>query len=165
MSFRTTIEAFMTKEYLIGLFEYNFEVNNSLCKVIADVTFDNHNLIKLFAHILSAEKIWLMRLCSEDLSKELIWPNLSLADCKELISVNKMSYHVYLKDKTDKELKSKLFYKSTKGIKFSTPVIDILMHVIIHSGYHRGQIAAELRKKGGKPINTDYIHYIRYNKR
>jgi uncharacterized damage-inducible protein DinB len=158
------MEVLMTKEYLSGLFEYNFEVNNLLCKVIADVTCDRQNLITLFAHILSAEKIWLMRLRGEDLSKELIWPKLSLAECKELLTVNKMSYDIFLKNTSDKKLESKIFYESTKGIKFNTFIVDILMHVIIHGGYHRGQIAAELRKKGSKPINTDFIHYIRYNK-
>ncbi|HEY6147556.1 MAG TPA: DinB family protein [Thermoanaerobaculia bacterium] len=35
------------------------------------------------------------------------------------------------------------------------------MHVVIHGGYHRGQIAAELRAAGFTPAYTDYIEAVR----
>ncbi|MGH9479278.1 MAG: DinB family protein [Terriglobales bacterium] len=38
---------------------------------------------------------------------------------------------------------------------------DILMHVALHSGYHRGQIAADMRSGGLEPAYTDYIHWRR----
>jgi uncharacterized damage-inducible protein DinB len=31
----------------------------------------------------------------------------------------------------------------------------------MHSGYHRGQIAAAVRESGGEPAYTDYIHAVR----
>jgi uncharacterized damage-inducible protein DinB len=35
------------------------------------------------------------------------------------------------------------------------------MHVIMHSAYHRGQIAADTRAAGFTPAYTDFIHAIR----
>ena len=32
------------------------------------------------------------------------------------------------------------------------------MHVIMHSAYHRGQIAADVRAAGLTPAYTDFIH-------
>jgi len=35
------------------------------------------------------------------------------------------------------------------------------MHVIMHSAYHRGQIATDMRAAGLTPAYTDFIHSIR----
>jgi uncharacterized damage-inducible protein DinB len=40
-------------------------------------------------------------------------------------------------------------------------VEEILTHVVIHSAYHRGQIASDVRAAGGVPAYTDYIHAVR----
>jgi len=34
-------------------------------------------------------------------------------------------------------------------------------HVTIHSAYHRGQIASDVRSAGQEPAYTDYIHAVR----
>jgi len=38
---------------------------------------------------------------------------------------------------------------------------EMLLHVVNHGTYHRGQIAAKVRELGGKPVSTDYIYYTR----
>jgi uncharacterized damage-inducible protein DinB len=38
-----------------------------------------------------------------------------------------------------------------------------LEHVIMHSVYHRGQIATDVRAAGFSPAYTDFIHVIRHN--
>lgn len=48
-----------------------------------------------------------------------------------------------------------------KGDSFSSTIEDILQHVITHSAYHRGQIAADLRTSGSTPAYTDFIHATR----
>jgi len=59
------------------------------------------------------------------------------------------------------KLAGELVYKTTKGIEYRTPVGDILMHLVLHSAYHRGQVAAAIREAGGKPAPTDYVVYAR----
>jgi uncharacterized damage-inducible protein DinB len=44
---------------------------------------------------------------------------------------------------------------------FTNTVFDMLLQVFTHGGYHRGQIAMEMRKAGLEPINTDYINFVR----
>ena len=44
---------------------------------------------------------------------------------------------------------------------WSSRVGDILMHVLFHSAYHRGQIALQMRASGVAPAYTDYIHAVR----
>jgi uncharacterized damage-inducible protein DinB len=52
-------------------------------------------------------------------------------------------------------------YKDLKGKAHKTPVGDILVHVMNHGTYHRGQIATCLRERGVDPARTDYIVYSR----
>lgn len=54
-----------------------------------------------------------------------------------------------------------LTYKNTKGESWTNQTEDILMHVIVHSAYHRGQIAADVRAAGFTPAYTDFIHAVR----
>jgi len=152
----------MTVDYLQGLFDYNFAMNDLILKSIQEFKSIPDKTLTLFAHLLSAEKIWMMRLNREDLSKQIIWPDLSQSECSALIENNKKIYSNYLAQKNDHSLNTNIVYTTSKGEIFETPIVDILIHVIIHSGYHRGQINALIRKAGGEPINTDYIHYVRY---
>jgi uncharacterized damage-inducible protein DinB len=52
-------------------------------------------------------------------------------------------------------------YTNSKGEPWTSTVEDILTHLVIHSAYHRGQIASDLRNAGQKPAYTDYIHAVR----
>jgi uncharacterized damage-inducible protein DinB len=44
---------------------------------------------------------------------------------------------------------------------FANTIFDMLLQVFTHGGYHRGQIAMEMRRAGLEPINTDYIVFLR----
>ena len=70
-------------------------------------------------------------------------------------------WHRYLDPLTESKLGDVIAYRNTKGEEWRSSVLDILTHVVIHSGYHRGQIAAEVRRFGGEPACTDYIHAVR----
>ena len=52
-------------------------------------------------------------------------------------------------------------YRNSKGEAWSNRVEDILTHVLMHSAYHRGQIALEMRAAGTEPAYTDFIHAVR----
>jgi uncharacterized damage-inducible protein DinB len=52
-------------------------------------------------------------------------------------------------------------YKNTKGEPWTDTVQDILTHVLMHSAYHRGQIASQMRASGQTPAYTDFIHAVR----
>ena len=59
------------------------------------------------------------------------------------------------------DLTAQASYQNSKGEKFSSRQADILMHVVMHGAYHRGQIAAAIRAAGSEPAYTDFIHCIR----
>ena len=113
------------------------------------------------SHILAAEKVWYARLMEEDSSKLHIWPEYSLEECQKLAGEVFRNWMTYLEELGPKKLNEKVLYWNSKGTAFETAIGDILTHVVIHGGYHRGQIAALLRQVNEQPPVTDYIAYVR----
>ena len=52
-------------------------------------------------------------------------------------------------------------YRNQKGDEFSTAVIDIFTQVIIHGGYHRGQIAKIIGRTGNSGPEYRLHYYVR----
>lgn len=117
--------------------------------------------LRLFAHVLAAEQVWLARLLGEDTAAFEIWPGLSLGECAALADRNRFEYARYLLALTEQELARVVAYRNSRALEFLTPVREILTHVALHGSYHRGQIALALRSSGGEPVNTDYITFTR----
>jgi uncharacterized damage-inducible protein DinB len=117
--------------------------------------------LHLFAHILSAEKVWLTRLNEQDSLQIPIWPLGQLEDCACLTVENQKGYQIFIEQLTDADLSKMISYRNTTGAHLQTKVSDILTHVSLHGSYHRGQIASYLRIAGYDPVNTDYITFVR----
>lgn len=116
--------------------------------------------LELFAHIVIAEKIWLMRLAGENSMGIDKSPAMSLKDCELLSEENREAFS-QMYDRFQANLNLQITYRNLNGQKFSTSVLDILTHVVFHGVYHRGQIALAMRTGGSVPVNTDYITFVR----
>ena len=149
----------MTTDYFKKMFKYDTTVNRQLFEQLRDIHLTKAKSI-LF-HIIAAKQVWIKRLNNQDLKNIVIWPEYSLDQVEQQIDNNRESYQRYLSNLSDKDLTDNLHYANSKGSKFETPIGDILSHVLIHGGHHRGQIARYVREAGGEPINTDYITYVR----
>jgi uncharacterized damage-inducible protein DinB len=121
----------------------------------------NPKAARLLAHLLIAEQVWYLRMQGENTSAMNLSPELSLEECERLAEENRKSYAAYLKTLSAEKLDSVVTYRNSKGLEFQTSVRDILLHVMIHGAYHRGQIATAVRGEGETPVDTDYITFIR----
>ena len=52
-----------------------------------------------------------------------------------------------------------LRYKNLKGEPFERPIWQVILHIVNHGTYHRGQIASMMRQQGHQPPSTDLIYY------
>lgn len=116
---------------------------------------------RLFGHVLGAERVWLFRLRGESSTAHATWPELSVAEMRDLAGANRTGYERLLDGLGDRGLAAELAYSNQGGDPFCTPVGDVLTHVALHGAYHRGQIAAAVRAVGDVPVNTDYITFAR----
>jgi len=109
------------------------------------------------SHILGAELLWLSRMEGVP-SKLPVWPELTVEQCQAFLSkLSSELEHLEHLGPLDRPVS----YRNSKGEPWTSTVEQILTHLVIHSAYHRGQIASDLRSSGQEPAYTDYIHAVR----
>ena len=116
--------------------------------------------LKLLAHILSAERLWLERLLQKAQTYP-VWPEFTVEQCDSELQELAERWRVYLAGLGEHGLAETIQYKNTKGETWTSATQDILMHVVMHSAYHRGQIASKMRAAGFTPAYTDFIQAVR----
>jgi len=146
--------------YLQRLFSYDDWANREVLTSLQALPVAPPRSVKLLAHILSAEKLWLERLRLQKQTYP-VWPDFTLEQCKLEIAELRGLWKAYFGLLNDDGILRSLTYKNTKGQSWTSQKQDILMHVVMHSAYHRGQIAADVRAAGLTPAYTDFIHGVR----
>lgn len=121
---------------------------------------ESEKAVRLFAHVISAECLWFDRIQGNP-QRFAVWPEWSLADCAEQMPRVDQAWAGYFERIEPAHLSDRIAYVNSKGESYTNRVGDILMHVVLHSVYHRGQVAAQVRGAGGEPAYTDYIYAVR----
>ena len=62
---------------------------------------------------------------------------------------------------SSEQLQRKVAYRNSAGLAFESTIEDMLLQVVLHGCYHRGQIAMLVRGAGAEPSPTDYIAFVR----
>ena len=110
-------------------------------------------------HIVGAELLWLARMDGTAAPLP-VWPDLSVAQCGKRVDQLAAGLPDAMPSKPE-GLSRPVSYTNSKGEPWTSTVGEILTHLVIHSAYHRGQIASDLRAAGREPAYTDYIHAVR----
>jgi uncharacterized damage-inducible protein DinB len=146
--------------FFIDLFEYDHSANRQWLEKLRELETIDERPWRLLSHIAATKKVWWHRLQEEDSDVE-IWPELSPKECENLLFEMHRYYIDCIDETTDEQLESAITYQNSSGKTFNTPVREVLMHLLTHNHYHRGQIAQSVREQGYEPIWTDYIVYSR----
>jgi uncharacterized damage-inducible protein DinB len=120
------------KQLFLNLFEYNFWGNSRTLISLKQFDSPPAKAVELISHITNSQLIWLARVKQHPAEHENPWISEGSED-------------------------SEVIYKNTKGEEYRNKISDIILQVISHSHYHRGQIAFLVRQAGGIPALTDYI--------
>ncbi len=148
-------------DFIRKLFDYDFWANREALASLSTLGEATEKPLKIFSHIIGAQRIWLARFADPSPPGAQPWPALTIEECRASVEDLHQRWIVLLEGMTPEKLARDLAYRNTKGVEFKTPVHDILMHLVMHSAYHRGQVAAAVREAGGKPTPTDYVVYLR----
>lgn len=120
----------------------------------------NQRALDLYAHVLGAEHAWLSRILRRA-PREKIWPDLTLEGAAVLAAENAAGLRALLESCPADELQRPIAYNNSAGLAFESTVEDMLLQVVLHGCYHRGQVAMVVRGAGGEPSPTDYIAFVR----
>ncbi len=160
------------KELLTDYIKYNIWANERICKALAslspsvldkELNSSFNTLRKTVYHIWGAEWIWYQRLHGMNPTT---FPGDSFkGDFTEFqleFLQQSGKFFVYISNASEKQLSKDLTHKNMKGDEFTNKISNILLHLMNHSTYHRGQIVTMLRTLGVTSIPaTDFIAYIR----
>ena len=141
-------------------FAYDAWANREVLAAIRNSRAAAARSLQLLAHIVSAELLWLERLQQEPQSQP-VWPEWSLEQCEaRSVEVGDL-WRKYLEGLVPDDLTKMASYKNSKGEPWTSTMEDVVTHVLLHSAYHRGQIASFMRASGDTPAYTDFIHAVR----
>ena len=151
------------KDFL-RMFAYDHWANRECLAAMRAAESVSADTVGRMAHVLSAQKLWLERIQKQPQSTP-VWPTSTIDDCLVLADEMSGAWQNYLMRVANQfapgSLDDKVEYRNSKGELWSSRVEDVLMHVLFHSAYHRGQIALQMRAAGSIPAYTDFIHAVR----
>ena len=143
------------------MYEHLNWANQRILETLQNIEGEIHDEVRLFSHVLLAEKVWITRLHGLDSSQLPIWLEGDINICAELVRQNEESLTTFISNLTNADLDNLILYTNSKGTEFKNSVRDILTHVALHGQYHRGQINSRLRIDSYEPINIDFITFVR----
>ena len=144
------------------LFRYDRWANDEVAKALSAKNAPAKS-VNWMAHIIGAEALWLARIEKRPAPMP-VWPKIGAEELGPQAESLHKSWQEFLANENDAALNSTCDYVNSKGERFTSAIADILMHVVMHSAYHRGQIAADMRASGVEPSYTDFIHAVRQGK-
>lgn len=122
----------------------------------------NKDLLKLVRHVAIAEVVWLSRLQGKGTVQYSLWEEAEdLTAVRTLFEENAEQYRLYIEGLKESELDEMIDYANQSGVPLRTSVRDILLQVLLHGQYHRGQINRALRIDSVEPAQVDYITFAR----
>lgn len=159
----------MTKLEALELFEYNVWANERLLACCGELSPDEWSrdlggsfptLLEVVAHVVGGEWIWLRRWKGENPASPPDWfsdPSpTGLVDALEQVEAERLRF---LRSLSPEDLERDVHHTLLDGSSGALPLSILLRHTMNHSTYHRGQIAAMLRRLDRTPPATDLLVY------
>ncbi len=125
----------------------------------AGVSFGS--LLGTMVHTLGSQKLWLSRFSGQPLDHR---PRLE--DFPDLLSWihgwEEMASEVeaFVASLTDSHLADLITWTSSEGETRTAPLWQLVLHLVNHTSYHRGQVTSLLRQLGHQPPATDLVDYL-----
>jgi uncharacterized damage-inducible protein DinB len=142
------------------LFAYDAWANEQALAALRKAGSPPARSLQIMAHMVAAEYVWLRRLEQRQPPMP-VWPELTLDECASHCAELESLWRSYLDTQTPEGLNRVVTYTNTKGEPFTNTPDSILTHVVMHSAYHRGQIATGLGAAGHAAAMTDFILWER----
>jgi uncharacterized damage-inducible protein DinB len=146
--------------HLQRLFAYDDWANREALASLRQSESSVSRAIRFMSHVAAAQWLWLGRL-KEDETPVTVWSEHTLDQCEEQLDRLTPIWRDYLDGLTPEKLSQPVSYADQMGESWSSAALDILLQVVMHSAYHRGQIASDVRASGHAPAYSDFIHGVR----
>jgi uncharacterized damage-inducible protein DinB len=163
------------KELLVSYTSHNYWANQEVTKKILTLSREQQqfevkssfsSLQATIIHLWDAESIWWQRI---RLYENIIMPSLtfhpSMQEAVKGLLEQSLQWKEWVEQASTPQLEHTFSYQNTKKEQFKQPVWQVLMHIVNHGTFHRGQMITIMRQLGEEKLpQTDFIHYTRIRK-
>lgn len=135
---------------------------------IRDLGTSHGSVRGTLVHILGGEWIWL-QLWRGGESKQIVaardemwkpdrFPRAASLEsmCQDLVR----DQNAFIEGLTDERLAARTSFVNSRGVQCEFSLEHMMLHVVNHSSYHRGQVVSLLRQLGQAPPSTDFALYL-----
>lgn len=152
----------LDRDEALHLLEYDRWANTRLGKTLAARAQPLPDAERLFAHVVAASELWLVRVEGGEYAKLPVWP----AEVRASVALERFTrlsarWSERMRAAAPSEFARRVEFRNSKGEPCSDPLEAIVRHLVHHGTHHRGQIARLLRAAGETPENLDYIVWRR----
>ena len=131
-------------------------------ELVRDFGTSDHSVLGTMAHVFAADRVWLRRVRG-DAQLPFLDPHhdLHLQTLQTEWPVILDGWRTLAEEWTEDSLARGVSYKQFNGQPFTTPLWQVVLHVVNHGTHHRGQAAGFIRAMGQQPPKLDLIFYYR----
>ncbi len=147
------------KDFFLKWYQYNAWANRRVVSCLELHMITDEKILTVFGHLMAANFIWLHRIKDLPKSKYALWGKYDLTELKKMVEEADDLWMSYIQENENFDRVMK--YRNYVGDYYENNVQQIMIHLVNHGTYHRGQLAMLLRQKGFEPVNTDFITYDR----
>jgi uncharacterized damage-inducible protein DinB len=130
-----------------------------------DFQTSDRSVLGTLAHVYAADRVWLGRIEGRPPARFLDPEvDLKLAVLQNQWPALLGRWGEWAAGLSDADAEAVIAYKDLKGNPYSSPLWQIVLHVVNHGTHHRGQVSGFLRSMGYAPPALDLIAYYRQMK-
>jgi uncharacterized damage-inducible protein DinB len=117
-------------------------------------------ILGTLTHVFQADRVWWRRFNGEALVT-LMQPGetFDLARLKTEWPVVLGEFVAWIRAQDDSKFEEKLNWRNLKGEDKTEVMYKILLHVVNHGTYHRGQVITLIKQAGGEVVSTDLVYF------
>lgn len=161
---------YVDRDHVLRLFAFHHWAEDRMFDAFADVTVEQLNKPwggsfgtgrGLLRHVVGAERLWVERFNGDSPKTLPDFPATHTGrEFRAEWETVKSDERRFLSGLTRDRLAGDLSYVNMKGEQWTYPFAEILVHVVNHGTYHRGQLTHLLRDLGRAAPSTDYLVFL-----
>lgn len=142
------------RKYFLKLIEHEYWANLSVLEMYFKCADPPPRAISLLSHVVAAQRIWIDRAKGN----ELVVQPFDVFDEDALLDLLEINYVELTAMVQTCDFEQLFSFGSERTPPKS--IGQMLLHVVLHAAYHRGQLVLLLKRDNNSPPQTDFIHWV-----